>query len=67
MRFRRTCAKCGGKMVYEEICEYGQKHFITTTGAVSKKYQKEDYGGTDIKMFYCDNCGWSPYEGGYID
>lgn len=61
-RFRKICPYCGGRMIYESICEYGLKHYITDSGRVSKRASKVDYGGVGLELYYCDQCGWSPYE-----
>lgn len=54
-------------MVYEELFEIGRKHFITKVGRISKKFEKIEYGDTGTQLFYCDNCGWSPYEDCVVD
>jgi predicted RNA-binding Zn-ribbon protein involved in translation (DUF1610 family) len=67
MKYAKICPKCGGKMVYEELVEFGRKHFITNEGEISKRSTKIEYGSTDVQLYYCDNCGWSPYKDCVVD
>lgn len=66
-KLQRTCSECGGMMVIESLMQYGIARYITKSGKEYKRYRKRDYGSMDTTLFYCEKCGWSPFEDAVIE
>lgn len=62
-KFRRECPECGGRMVFEKFRQYSRISYINKDGSISKRFRTEDGGTMEVFHFYCEDCGWSPYEG----
>lgn len=51
-----VCPKCGGALVYEELCQYGVQYKVGKNGKLSKRTKKVNHGSIDAAILFCSEC-----------
>ena len=60
-----VCPKCGGRLTYEAISQYGVKWKVKPDGTLGKRGKRVEYNATEDEMLYCESCQWTADDGDY--
>lgn len=53
-----VCPICGGSLILENLCQYGEQQEICKNGKLRKKVKKVDYGLMEFQYLFCGDCGY---------
>jgi hypothetical protein len=58
---RVVCPICGGTLVLENLCQYGEQQEVFKNGKIKKKVKKVDHGSMEFQYVFCEYCRYCPY------
>ena len=61
-----VCPKCGGRLTYETLCQYGIQQKVKSNGTLCKKTRRIDYGSMEHVYLFCENCKWTAEEEDFV-
>lgn len=53
-----VCPICGGSLILENLCQYGERQKVCKNGKLRKKVTKVDYGSMEFQYLICSACGY---------
>lgn len=53
-----VCPKCGGTLILENLCQYGEQQEVCKNGRVKKKVKKVDHGSMEFQYLFCRECSF---------
>ena len=53
-----TCPVCGGSLILENLCQYGERQQVCKNGKLRKKVTKVDHGSMEFQYLICADCGY---------
>ena len=63
---RVVCPICGGTLVLENLCQYGEQQEVCKNGKIKKKVKKVDHGSMEFQYVFCKHCGYNLDEDAFI-
>lgn len=51
-----VCPICGGSLVLENLCQYGERQKVCMNGNLRKKVERRDYGSMEFQYLFCCDC-----------
>jgi len=53
-----VCPICGGSLILENLCQYGERQKVCKNGKIRKKVTKVDHGSIEFQYLICADCGY---------
>ena len=51
-----VCPKCGGQLILENLCQYGERQQVCKNGKLRKKVTRVDHGSIEFQYLFCNDC-----------
>lgn len=51
-----VCPKCGGQLILENLCQYGERQQVCKNGKLRKKVTRVDHGSMEFQYLFCNYC-----------
>lgn len=54
---KTVCPRCGGTLIVENLCQYGEQQKVCLNGKISKQIKRVDHGSIEFQYLFCAGCG----------